>query len=107
MMKTNIIPNTEYPMEFEEFREYDLWTLEIDNLIKSNLSSIHILYRKFATEVNSGLKFLSKDNALSMLDKAMQKHPDTFPAAPAFYTKQVMTAFSMSKMTLMNEESQY
>ena len=45
LMLEYIIPNSIEQMEWQEFRENKLYTLEVDDLFKANLSAIEKLFK--------------------------------------------------------------
>ena len=49
LIKEYLIPNSNEKMQWQEFRDTELWTLEIDDLIKANLQGIKSLHSKFST----------------------------------------------------------
>lgn len=63
MIKEFIIPNSIEHMEWQGFREKDLWTLEVDDLFKANLQSLEKLYKKFATNKQTRAASLSMNDA--------------------------------------------
>jgi hypothetical protein len=48
LIKEFIIPNSIEKMEYQRFRDEELWTLEVDDLMKQNLNAIDALYKTFA-----------------------------------------------------------
>ena len=53
-------------MEWQGFRDKELWTLSVDDLLKANLAGISDLYKKFSTNA----KKLSKDDMYNMFTVA-------------------------------------
>jgi hypothetical protein len=56
LLEKYILPNTIEQMEWQEFRDSELWTLEVDDLLKANLPGIEALYKKFAAGGKSKTK---------------------------------------------------
>lgn len=49
LLKRYIIPNSGMKINSQPFRDECLWTLEVDDMIKANLTAIDNLYKRFAT----------------------------------------------------------
>lgn len=73
LIEEYIVPNSCEVMAWQEFREKELWTLEIDDIMKANLVGIQGLFTRFATNGRSKVKSLTKDDALSLLEEAGKK----------------------------------
>ena len=70
LLEKYVLPNTIEQMEWQEFRDTELWTLEVDDLLKANLAGMEALYRKFAAGGKAKIKAFQKDDALSLLAAA-------------------------------------
>ena len=64
-------------MDWQPFRDNQLWTLEVDDIIRFNLIGIEGLYKKFATYgMNKKIKLFSlKFSAFSWSVKQAQEYP--------------------------------
>ena len=64
-----LLPNFKEEMGVQQFRNDQLWTLEVDELYKKNMTGLEALYKRFAT--NKQLKppgvFMSKADCLEMM----------------------------------------
>lgn len=103
MLKEHIIPGIKMKMQLQPFREDRLWTLPIDNLIRANMRGIHEVYRRFASEGLSIIKIFIKEDAFALLNKVAALRPDVFHKKPSELQHDVILAFSMSQMTIVNE----
>jgi len=104
-----IVPNTIEHMEWQEFRDQQLWTLEVDDLLKANLPAIDALFKKFATNGTAKAKTLHKDDVIRMWAAAFHQRPRDF-GQPSLTTqvlankdKLAVVAYSLSKMTIQDE----
>ena len=81
LLRNYILPNSRDIMPWQEFRDQQLWTLEVDDLIRANQKSIDALYKKFATLGMGSHRTLSKDDALNLFKAAKGMFPESFPAS--------------------------
>lgn len=98
-----IIPNSIEQMEWQEFRENKLYTLEVDDLFKANLAAIEKLFKQGGLKPGrNARKYISKDEVLDLQAACSAKAP--------FLIKQenkTVLAYSLSKMTIKNEMGDY
>ena len=68
LMNEHLIPNTISPTNGQEFRDNHLWTLEVDDLFKSNMNAIKDLYKHFSTYQSSvgKPKFFGHEDAITL-----------------------------------------
>ena len=98
-------------MEWQAFRDKELWTLPVDDLMKANLGGIQDLYKKFA----SNSKKLSKDDIYRMFEHADQvAEPTKLGLSSDFLDpvnkeneRYLILAYSLSKMTIGDEMADF
>ena len=97
ILTEHIIPNTIAPMDGKEFRENQLWTLEVDDLFKDNMVAIKELYQNYATHRSAPgqPKSFGKEDALRLCeDLPLQE-------------RQVLIAYALSKQRLLDEMAEF
>ena len=97
ILTEHIIPNTIAPMDGKEFRENQLWTLEVDDLFKDNMEAIKELYHYGATKRSAPgqPKSFSKEDALKLCANLPLQH------------RQVLMAYALSKQRLIDEMAEF
>lgn len=79
---------------WQDWREKNVWTLDVDDLFKANIVGLQKIYKAYCTEYKPSFtnedasKLLQKDTLLQCTDK------------------QVIYAFTMSKSTVVNDITQ-
>ena len=92
-----IIPNSIESMEWQLFRDNQLWTLEVDDLFKANQYGVDQLFKKFSTMQVRNTKYLSKDDCVKMM----------VDSGVPLSEKNVVVAYALSKSTIANEMEQF
>ena len=92
-----IIPNSIESMEWQLFRDNQLWTLEVDDLFKANQYGVDQLFKKFSTLQVRNTKYLSKDDCVKMM----------VDSGVPLSEKNVVVAYALSKSTIANEMEQF
>lgn len=107
LITKHIIPNMNKKMEWQPFRDKHLWRLDIDDIIKANIKSFDVVYRKFATYGQKIVKSFSNTDAVKMLNQVMESFPESFQEQQQEQLQKVITAFAMAKMTLQDEIEEF
>lgn len=103
-----IVPNSQIKMEGQRFRAVNMYNTETAGLIQANLIGIHALYAHFATYGKELQKHFSKDNALKLLDASYETGgAKLFQGTYQLQVKKVVTAYSLCKMTIVDESKDY
>jgi hypothetical protein len=92
-----IIPNSIESMEWQLFRDNQLWTLEVDDFFKANQYGVDQLFKKFSTMQVRNTKYLSKDDCVKMM----------VDSGVPLSEKNVVVAYALSKSTIANEMEQF
>ena len=77
--------------KWQEFREKDIWTLDVNDILSANLDALKKIYKQFETtkksfmDLNDALDFLWRNSGLVTIEK------------------DVIWAFALSKSTISNE----
>jgi hypothetical protein len=82
--------------EWQDWRNTELWTIEVNDVFWTNLSSLKRLHSSY---INVGKKFFSVEDAIGMLTRDQQTLPVT--------TLQYKYAISFCKMTVKNESDEH
>ena len=93
MLREYIIPNTVEVMEWQGFRDNQLWCLDVDDLFKANQAGVAGLWRTYGTNGKGKNRLFSKDDGLRMLADAAVPLAD----------KKAVLAYALSKQTVANE----
>ena len=81
--------------QWQEFRDEQLWTLEVDDLLRTNEDNLKFVYSKFFTQVK---KYMEFDDVLKVFTKYAEKLNVS--------ENLIKWCFGMSKMTVINEMTQ-
>ena len=93
LMDVHIIPNGEQH-HWQEFRETDIWTIDVNDVLLMNLDSLRTIYDSYSFPTK---QFMTKED---FVDLFMQK------TDLGMQERDVVYSFGMSKMTVVNENSE-
>jgi len=70
-----VVPNSIEKMGWQSFRDEQLWTLDVDDMLKANLQGVDALYRMFATtqQKTKRTKFFSLLDAMGLREAALRQ----------------------------------
>ena len=100
-IQEHLIPNSCERMDWQEFRNKRLWTLEVDDLFKANQAGIAALY-KFTKNGNPSKESKGKEwNQLTMEDACFLIESAGFSGQE--HEKNVGLAYALSKITIIDD----
>ena len=94
MIEQHILPYAKM-FPWQEFRDEQLWTLEVNDVLEANLKNLEKIYNKYLLTVK---KFITIEDINSIIN--LQGGMDV-PLATLKY------CFAMSKMVVTNEATEY
>jgi len=98
LLAEHILPYHNMPILGQEFRDEQLWTLEIDDVYKANYEALNQLFRTMQQGGEAKGEFTLED-ALDMLDEC------------GFYSqeqeKRIVVAFAQSKNLIIDEMEEF
>lgn len=65
-----LLPNSIDKMEGQKFRDEQLWTLDVNDLFELNAAGIKALYKKYGKNKKGASKYVSKNDAVGMVEIA-------------------------------------
>ena len=98
IIKECLLPNWKAIEPWQEFRNKQLWTVEINDMLSANLSKLHAVYNHFLDPLH---KAMDLKDCRDLMMKNIDKHPMGVKEPDVIY------AYGMCKMTVINELSQY
>lgn len=89
-----IIPNNTIKMPWQEFRDNELWCLEVDDLFKANKEGINLLI-KWCKKCGDNRKTVSMEDVIVMFSAIDIKGTEN--------DRKIAQAYSFCKMTIVDE----
>ena len=95
LIQENLIKNAN-PDPWNQFRQEDLWTLEVVDVFDANLENLKKVYQNYT---NQNKKFLNMEDCVNLCMREA--------ASLSMSEKDVKIAYAMCKMTVVNEPANY